>query len=185
MPRRADPEPFDLPPGRVIGGRYVVESKLGGGTEGEVYAVVERPTGIRRAVKLYYPDRDSQGRSAIAYARKLDALRHCPILLQYHHHQTLTIRRRSVTAVVSELVGGVALSDFLKAEGGGLAPFEALHLLHTLAAGIAPIHDLGEYHGDLHADNVLIRRRGIGFDARLLDFYDLAGRRGPRSARTC
>ncbi len=28
---------FDLKPGRVIGGKYAIETKLGGGWEGEVY----------------------------------------------------------------------------------------------------------------------------------------------------
>ena len=39
--------------------------------------------------------------------------------------------------------------------------------------GIAPIHERGEYHGDIHDDNVMIRRRGIGFEVKLLDFFDL------------
>jgi len=48
-----------------------------------------------------------------------------------------------------------------------------LHVLHTLARGIAPIHARGEYHGDIHDDNIMIRRQGIGFDIKLLDFFDL------------
>ena len=50
---------------------------------------------------------------------------------------------------------------------------EALHVLYVLAKGIAPIHALGEHHGDIHDDNIMIRRQGITFDIKLLDFFDL------------
>ena len=46
-------------------------------------------------------------------------------------------------------------------------------MLYTLARGIAPIHARGEYHGDIHDDNIMIRRPGIGFEVKLLDFFDL------------
>ena len=172
------PRRFDLVPGRSVAGKYIVVRPLGSGYEGEVYAVMERATGIGRAAKFYYPHRDPRGMAAIRYARKLDALRHCPILLQYHHQEIVTIRRQRVTVVVSELVEGVKLSEFLARQPGGrLTTFEALHVLHALASGIAPIHARGEYHGDIHPDNIMIRRRGIGFDLKLIDFFDL-GRPG-------
>ena len=46
-------------------------------------------------------------------------------------------------------------------------------MLYTLARGIAPIHNRGEYHGDIHDDNIMIRRQGINFEVKLLDFFDL------------
>jgi hypothetical protein len=44
---------FDFSPGRKIAGKYEIERLLGSGWEGEVYAIVERTTGIRRAAKFY------------------------------------------------------------------------------------------------------------------------------------
>src|SRR5579875_3342800 len=107
---------FDLAPGRVVAGKYLVEEALGSGWEGEVYAIVERATGIRRAAKLYYPHRDPSGKAAISYARKLDALRHCPILMQYHHQESAYVKKRKVIVVISELVEGIKLSEFLAAQ---------------------------------------------------------------------
>ena len=168
------PRRFDFPPGRGIAGKYQVEELLGSGYEGEVYRIFEKSTGIRRAAKFYYPHRDPTGKAAIAYARKLDALRHCPILLQYHHQEVATVRRKKVIVVISELVEGQKLSEFLKRQGRHrLSTFEALHVLYVLAKGIAPIHARGEYHGDIHDDNIMIRRQGIGFEVKLLDFFDL------------
>ena len=168
------PKRFDFPTGKSVAGKYVVERPLGSGWEGEVYVVMERFTGIRRAAKFYYPHRDPLGKAAIAYARKLDALRHCPILMQYHHQETTYVKRRKVIVVVSELVEGIKLSEFLaKQPDRRLTTFEALHVLYTLARGISPIHARGEYHGDIHDDNIMIRRQGITFDVKLLDFFDL------------
>lgn len=172
--KRVTPPRFDFAPGRTVAGKYVIERALGSGYEGEVYVIEERNTGIRRAAKFYYPHRDPTGKAAITYARKLDALRHCPILMQYHHQELAKVRGRKVMVVISELIEGEKLSSFLKRQPEGrLSAFEALHVLHTLARGIAPIHSRGEYHGDIHDDNVMIRRVGIGFEVKLLDFFDL------------
>lgn len=172
-PGKADRR-FDFAPGRRIAGKYEIERPLGSGWEGEVYAIVERTTGIRRAAKFYYPHRDPMGKSAIAYARKLDALRHCPILMQYHHQEVAWVRKKKVTIVISELVEGQKLSEFLHAQRNhALSTFEALHVLYVLAKGIAPIHSRGEYHGDIHDDNIMIRRQGINFEVKLIDFFDL------------
>lgn len=51
-------------------------------------------------------------------------------------------------------------------------PFEGLHLLYALAKGVEPIHHAREYHGDLHNENVIIRRRGISFDVKLVDMFN-------------
>jgi RIO-like serine/threonine protein kinase len=165
---------FDFPLGRSVAGKYVIERPLGSGWEGEVYAIIERNTGIRRAAKFYYPHRDPLGKAAIAYARKLDALRHCPILMQYHHQETAYVRKKKVIVVISELVEGKKLSEFLRDQADGrLSTFEALHVLYNLTKGIAPIHARGEYHGDIHEHNIMIRRQGISFEVKLLDFFDL------------
>src|SRR5881394_4035055 len=134
------PKRFDFPAGKSVAGKYIVERLLGSGWEGEVYVIIERATGIRRAAKFYYPHRDPLGKAAIAYARKLDALRHCPILMQYHHQETTYVKRRKVIVVVSELVEGKKLSEFLNTQPHKrLTTFEALHVLYILAKGISPI----------------------------------------------
>src|SRR6478752_4242967 len=132
------PRRFDFEPGRGVAGKYTIERPLGSGWEGEVYVIVDRITGIRRAAKFYYPHRDPTGKAAIAYARKLDALRHCPILMQYHHQEVAYVKKRKVLIVISELVEGQKLSEFLfQQRNHALSTFEALHVLYPLARGIA------------------------------------------------
>lgn len=165
---------FGLRPGQRLGSHYEVVDELGKGWEGEVFKVRELGTEIERAAKLYYPQRNPRGKVLLRYARKLYRLRDVPIVIQYHHKDRARIKGQSVEFMVSDYVDGEMLSSYVQRQPGKrLQPFEALHVLHALADGIAPIHLAGEYHGDVHSDNVLVRRRGLGFEVRLLDFFDL------------
>lgn len=164
---------FDFEPGRVLAGKYTVLSRLGGGVEGEVYLVEEIETGIVRAAKFFLPRRRGHAPPSIRrYARKMHGLRHCPILIQFVTPEAMTIRRERVPFLVSEYVSGEILADFvLGRRGRRLPPFEATHLLHALAAGMEVMHEMGEYHGDIHWDNVIVERFGLKFDVKLVDLH--------------
>jgi len=165
---------FDFAPGRKLAGKYVISRRLGGGYEGEVYEVIETRTGVRRAAKFFYPHRNKRDRAVTRYARKLDKLRDCRIVIQYHHSETIRHRATDITCLISEYVGGQLLSRFLARQPQHrIHPFEALHLLYELVCGLDEVHAMGEYHGDLHDDNVMITRRGAFFDVKLVDFYHL------------
>jgi serine/threonine protein kinase len=164
---------FDLEEGYVIAGKYEVIEKLGSGWEGEVYRVREKSIGVDRAAKLFYPSGDSRNRATKFYARKLHKLRHCPILIQYHTGERVTVNGMKVNVLISEYVEGEILTSFLKRQPGKrLTPFEGVHLLHELALGVEAIHRAREYHGDLHDDNIIIRRKGLSFNCKVVDMYD-------------
>lgn len=163
---------FDFPPGRILSGKYEVLACLGKGWEGEVYHVIETRTGIERAVKFFYPQRNERDKSVSFYAKKLHKLRHCPILIQYHTQDTIRYKQQDVTFLVSEYVEGELLSAFINRQPGKrLSAFQAIHLLHAMVDGIETIHGYGEYHGDLHTDNVILMRYGLGFELKLIDMY--------------
>lgn len=164
---------FDFEPGRVLAGKYVVRSLVGKGSEGEVYKVTEIKTGVTRAAKVFYPQRNLGDRAVRYYARKLDRLRDCPIVVQYHHSEPIRFRRMNVTCLISEYVEGEMLGRMVaRRRGNRLAVFEALHLLYALARGLEPIHARGEYHSDIHSDNIIVRRRGVHFEIKLVDFFN-------------
>ena len=165
-------QPFEFASGRVLAGKYEVIDRLGGGYEGEVYKVRERGTRIERAAKAFYPDRNRNGKASSFYARKLHKLRDCPILIQYHTEETILVRRQPVKLLVSEYIEGELLSQFLENQPGKrLHPFAAVHLLYALSKGLERIHAAGEYHGDLHTDNIIVLRHGLSFDVKVIDFY--------------
>ncbi len=175
MPRKACKyiNSFKFPTGRVIAGKYEVLSLLGCGWEGEVYRVCERSTGVERAAKVFFPQRNRHDRATKYYARKLHRLRHCSILIQYHTQERITFHKDPTTVMISEYVEGELLSEFVKRQPGKrLTLFEGLHLLHALAAGIEEIHLAREYHGDLHDDNIIIKRQGLGFQVKVVDMYN-------------
>ena len=163
---------FDFTTGDRIAENYEILSLLGKGWEGEVYLVREIGTRIERTAKFFYPQRNIGDRTIRFYARKLHKLRTCPIVIQYHTRGRIEVDGLPVSFLVSEYAQGEILSEFLEHQPGKrLQPFMAIHLLYALARGIQCIHSLGEYHGDLHTDNIIVQRFGLNFDLKLVDMF--------------
>ncbi|MBS1269606.1 MAG: Serine/threonine-protein kinase PrkC [Gammaproteobacteria bacterium] len=165
-------ERIRLKPGTLLAGRYEILERLGGGWEGEVYLVREKQVNIERTAKLFFPHRNVSDRTRRFYAKKLHKLRRCPIIIQYHTQETLDYKGVPVKFLVSEYVPGERLTQFIRRQPGNrLHPFQALHLLHALAEGIECIHRYREYHGDLHADNIVLQRHGLHFEPKVIDMF--------------
>lgn len=163
---------FNFRPDTRLCDKYRVIEKLGVGWEGEVYRVREIGTGIERAAKIFYPERNVRNRTANFHARKMYRLRHCSVLIQYLTSEDFDFKGHKTRLLVSELVEGQILSEFAKSlPRRRFSVFEGLHFLHSLAAGLEVIHNSRDYHGDLHAANIMVERRGIGFDVKLIDMY--------------
>lgn len=157
--------------------------KVGQGWEGEVYRLQEKRTGIELAAKLFFPQRDPKDKAVLSYARKMYRLRHCSIATQYHTEEFIQHRGCRITVLISEFVDGVPLEQFVRNRPGKrLDPFTALHLLYALARGMEDIHAAGEYHGDLHTENIIVVKHGLEFGLKLLDMYNW-GRAKPANFR--
>lgn len=171
--RKADGGPyFGFRPGRMLERRYLIGDFIGYGYEGEVYQIREASTGIERVVKFFYPDRYADPRHSVRVARKFHKLRNCSVVLQYHSHGEIGWRGLKVGYMVSELAPGRKLWDLLREQRRKrFHPFEALHIIHATAVGVAEIHALHEYHGDIHEDNILVERVGVGFRVKLIDLF--------------
>ncbi|MGA8259752.1 MAG: protein kinase [Arenicellales bacterium] len=168
-----------LEPGTVLAGKYEVVEHLGRGWEGEVYLVREKYVNIERTAKLFFPHRNVGDRTRRFYAKKLDKLRRCPIIIQYHAQESFQYRGVTVQFLVSEYIPGERLTQFIERQPGKrLHAFQALHLLYALAQGIECIHRYREYHGDLHSDNIILQRHGLSFEPKVIDMFHW----GPPSA---
>ncbi len=164
---------FGLEPGEIISEKFEVIEILGAGWEGEVYLVSELRTGIARTAKLFFPQRNPRDRTLKTYARKLHKLRQCPIVIQYHSLDSTFFQGSKISILISEYVEGQLLSVFLKSQKGQkLSPFQGIHLLYALTRGIEAIHATRDYHGDLHPENIIVQRFGLGFELKLLDMFN-------------
>lgn len=47
--------------------------------------------------------------------------------------------------------------------------------MHALATGLEPIHAAGECHGGVYEENIIIVRRGLGFQIKLIDLFHTTG----------
>lgn len=163
---------FNFKKGDVISGRYKVVELIGKGTEGEVYKVTELFTHKERAAKFFFPQRNIRFETSIRYAKKLDKLKDCPLVMDYVMHDVIEFQEQKVGCLVSEYIHGELLSHFIKRQKQSkVGVFPATHLLYTMLLGIEAIHQNGEYHGDLHVDNIIIRRIGLEFDLKVFDFH--------------
>ncbi len=165
---------YDLAEGGRLGRHYTVLDFLGDGYEGEVYKVAEKTTEIVRAAKLFYKKNHIQKHPHVAYAKRLHQLRACPIVIQYHHQDKVKIRGQDVDFLVSDFIEGDVLSNFIaNSPQKRLQPFEALHLFYAIVKGIEQIHLLNEYHGDIHSDNIIVKRKGLEYGVHLIDLLHL------------
>ena len=171
MPRN-NIKTFNFQPGSIVAGKYVIDQLLGAGWEAEVYLVHEKRTGIERTAKFFFPQRNPKDRAVKFYARKLHKLRRCPIVIQYSTQDSIQFNNKTISFLVSEYVEGELLTNYLKRQRGErLHPFQALHLLHALAKGIESIHAVGEYHGDLHTDNIIVQHVGLEYSLKIIDMF--------------
>lgn len=165
---------FGFEAGDDLSNKYQIIEKIGAGWEGEVYLVKEKLTGIERACKLFFPHRNLRNKSLKFQAKKQHKLRHCSILTQYYTQDTLFHQGEEVTYLVSEFVDGELLSSFIKRQPKQkLSPFQGVHFLYALSKGVEKIHQHNDYHGDLHTDNIIIQRYGLGFDIKVIDMFHL------------
>src|SRR5262245_16188204 len=173
---------MELPqPGSVIAGRYRIESLLGQGGMGAVFAAVDARTGRAVALKWMSP---SQIESADAVMRFLAEAR-----------ATATIEHPNVVAVLD--VGREGQAPFLVMErlrgeslrarlaGGCLHWMEAIDLLIPACRGIAEAHREGVIHRDVKPDNIfLCETRGSNVPTVKVVDFGVAKLRGAAGSLT-
>lgn len=168
---------LNFPPGFVVNAKYEIIEEIGNGYEGRVFLVREVETGIERTIKFFYPRKNKANKTIKAVAKKLHALRSSHLLIQYHTQDHIIFPNgKEVAFLVSEFTDGIMLSELLKNEPGGrFHYFTALHLLYALVKGVEEIHRLGQYHADIHTENIMVERAGLSFQLKLLDPFHWVG----------
>ncbi len=152
--------------GVEVGG-YVVETELGRGGMGVVYAATHPMIGKRAAIKVMtreLSDNPAIVDRFIQEARSVNEIGH-PNIVDIFAFGAMPDGRRYL---VMDLVKGEPLRRRIKR--GALPVPDAVALLDETACALIAAHDKGIIHRDLKPDNVFIVDNPARFEIRLLDF---------------
>jgi serine/threonine protein kinase len=154
--------------GRVIAGRYRLETRVGEGGMGIVYRA--RHVLIDRVVALKLIRPDLRGEThlrawMLREARAANRVDHAHIIDIHDIGET----EEGELYLVMEYLVGTSLSTELAR--GPVPVTRATDILEQLCAALARAHDLGVVHRDLKSDNILLTTRGGRKDfVKILDF---------------
>jgi hypothetical protein len=160
--------PMSLGPGTVLGGAYRIESELGAGGMGKVYAASHVRTGRPYAVKTILPSGELSPELIRRFEREAlaaSALGH-PNIIGVHDFN----REGDLHYMVMDLLTGETLEHRLGRLGSLDWP-SAQRIALDLCSGLAAAHDAGLLHRDIKPANVFIATtKGAPERAVLLDF---------------
>jgi eukaryotic-like serine/threonine-protein kinase len=166
--------------GKVIAGRYRLESRIGEGGMGIVYrarhVLIDRVV----AVKLIRPDLRGETHLRawmLREARAANRVDHAHII---DIHDIGETDDSELYLVMEYLVGTPLSSELAK---GPLPLARGVDILEQMGAALTRAHDLGVVHRDLKSDNILLTQRGGRKDfVKILDFGLAALAHDPRLA---
>ncbi len=151
-------------PGRVLGGRYVLVSRIAKGGMGEVWRVRDQRTGALVAAKVLRPELTGE---EISLSR-----------LRLEAKNAVRARHPNIAAVldsgeddgqgwiIMELIEGLPLTDYV-GDGATLSTAQLIPILTQVAYALDASSQVGVVHRDIKPANIMIRSDGI---VKLTDF---------------
>jgi serine/threonine-protein kinase len=154
-PSRKSREPDELQPGTLIGGRYRIERRLGGGAIGQVYECTNTWTTRRVALKLLRRDLADDPEIAQRFlieARAATTVPHPNIVDVLDMGEDPESKH---LYLVQEFLEGRDLHEHLRAHGP-LTPEAARDVLLPVMHALATAHEKGVFHRDLKPENIFL-----------------------------
>ncbi|MFK7741400.1 MAG: protein kinase [Planctomycetota bacterium] len=178
--------------GRILGGRYRIDERLGAGAMGVVYRATDQELQRKVAVKILRAELVDGREAAARFEREAEALaavEHPTVVSIYDRGRS----QDELSFLVMELLKGCSLSDLLaeahersERDPSRIDETQWLHAyldssfvldssllrqcvswLATLTDGLQAAHDAGVFHRDIKPSNIFIRSNG---QPVLLDF---------------
>lgn len=156
-----------IPLGSTIAGRYVVDSVLGEGGMGAVYAARRLTDGLPVALKVLLPETAASPEMRKRFVREATAL------MTLQHPNVIGVLEFGELGdgcfLVMELLRGQSLAAY--AEEHPIPPDTALIIADQLLAGLGFAHAHGVLHRDIKPDNLFVAAQPDGRQVlKLLDF---------------
>ncbi len=158
--------------GRVLGGRFTIEERLGAGGFGRVYLAGQVSMDRRVALKVVDATRLAEdengllGRRFIREARTCSRLSHPNVVTALDFGQT----DDGLLYYAMELVEGVSLKR-LFADCGPLPPARAIGILAQVCNALSAAHAKGIVHRDLKPSNIMVAEvEGAADFVKVIDF---------------
>src|SRR5580692_9262827 len=157
-----------LEPGTIIAERYRVDSLLGEGGMGKVYAAEHVHMRKQVAIKVLHPEMSTTPEVVARFEREAVAagkIAHPNVAAATDFGR---LEDRSFFLVL-EYVAGVDLRSILRR--GPVTPARALHIVRQITSAVGAAHAAGIVHRDLKPENVmLVDRDGDPDFVKVLDF---------------
>jgi tRNA A-37 threonylcarbamoyl transferase component Bud32 len=148
----------------VIGGRYVIDRKLGSGGEGSVYLAYDQLLNRHVAIKSVHTGADALSDTAGSFneAKRLASLQHPNIVTIFDFMPS-----HENVFVVMEFINGTSLEKLEAPMDAGVFGQFARQCLDALGAA----HSLGMVHRDIKSANIMVTWTEAGdLRVKLLDF---------------
>jgi len=154
--------------GKLLDGRYRVESLLGSGGMGVVYRATHIHLDSEFAVKILNPELVANQQAIERFRREAKAAG------RIRHPNAIQVTDFGVTAdkivyLVMEIVRGISLRDLIQQERA-LDYHRVVSLMDQACAAVEAAHQSGVTHRDLKPDNILIQQAGKAERVKVLDF---------------
>jgi serine/threonine protein kinase len=154
--------------GQLLGGRYVIDARIGEGSMGAVYRAHHAKMKRTFAVKVLHRRLLENPKMMRRFAREAELagrLRHPNVIGVVDIGET----DDGLHYLVMDFAGGVSLGSLI--EHATLAQERVLDIARQLCDGLAHAHEMGLVHRDFKPENVIVDRDASGRDQpRIVDF---------------
>ena len=143
--------------GRVLDGRYEIQSIIGEGGMAVVYKAMDHRLNRQVAVKIMRQEMAADEE----FRRRFLAEAHAVAKLSNHNIVAIydVSRSSSLEYIVMELVDGITLKQYMERRGA-LGWRETLHFSRQIARALQHAHERGIVHRDIKPNNIMLLRDG-------------------------
>ena len=176
--------PLALPEGTVLAGQFVITGVLGEGGFGITYEATDHKTGLKVAVKEFFPDtmatRTGQTTVMPFTGERGDSfqygkacfLQEAETLAEFIGNENIVgihsyFEENGTAYFVMDYVEGKSFDQYITENGGRIDIEDAIRILVPIMDALEAVHSKGIVHRDVTPDNIYITDSGV---IKLLDF---------------